>query len=270
MRPDPHKAKATKQWKAKHGTAALSPKHAASTAKPQSSDDHHRRPATEQTGHVGGGLNGTPPRSETTDGEAEVEAQEHKPRSKYARRPLASNAYRYHEPTEDEIRAADEGIDRATEHLRALIGDADEEYDPAMYFQFRDEKGWAQTGAMEDAATDELNRTLLQLDIRSLADSLATIPLHTRLDVDEAELAGLLSVLPKGATGEATPTDPLDIDNLLDLDIPAARPAPPLASSSSQFTSMARNTDTQATTRTGSTTKTSEAEDLKWLDELLG
>ncbi|KAJ3016035.1 hypothetical protein HKX48_004253 [Thoreauomyces humboldtii] len=101
MRPDPHKAKATKRWKSKNAV-----------------------PSTAQGVPLAGERPAPPPPQQPGPESSEDDEVQEKPRSKFARRKLESNAYRFHEPTAEEVLAADADIDRETEALRMLINEA--------------------------------------------------------------------------------------------------------------------------------------------------
>lgn len=133
MRPDQHKAKATKKWKAKHGITTT-PSH------PRKDSEKPSREAEYQDAAA------PVPHNETDIEKPEARRKYSKQispdhekvgckelknhyflklaRSKYARRKIESNAFRYQQPTAEEILAADEGIDRETEELRMLIREA--------------------------------------------------------------------------------------------------------------------------------------------------
>ncbi|KAI8922262.1 hypothetical protein DFJ77DRAFT_436592 [Powellomyces hirtus] len=165
MRPDAHKAKATKKWKAKNGVPSPAP--AAPNPK------HDKRQEISQQPR--------PAEQESTTEDHEGEPPAEKPRSKYARRKVESNAYRYHELTAEEILAADAGIDRETEGLRSLIREAEEEYDPNLYFQFKEERDWA------DVATSDADTGLDEINFKALEATLRTLPVHVRLNISKDE-----------------------------------------------------------------------------------
>ncbi|KAJ3182999.1 hypothetical protein HDU87_007421 [Geranomyces variabilis] len=190
MRPDAHKSKATKRWKAKHGVpAAGAPSAAAAAATSKPSDNRHLD---------GGSRGGPEPTGPAADHSSGDELEE-KPRSRYARRKVESNAFRYHEPTAEEVMAADAGIDRETEELRMLIREAEEEYDPSMYFQFKEERDWANVStAPADSGIDEFNRSRLQIDFAALEASLSKLPVHVRLNVSKADAVAVVKAVGLG------------------------------------------------------------------------
>ncbi|KND00608.1 uncharacterized protein SPPG_03735 [Spizellomyces punctatus DAOM BR117] len=172
MRPDEHKAKASKRWKAKHGIPPRGP---------QKDEGGARRGET--PAGIADQISNT-----NVDSNQIVETEE-RPRSKYARRKIESNAYRYHEPTPAEVLAADEGFDRETEELRRLIRDAEETYDSSVYFQFREEKELlGDVEADGRGEMDEVYGGLLQINFEALETSLKRLPLHVRLSLDEKEI----------------------------------------------------------------------------------
>ncbi|KAJ3147751.1 hypothetical protein HDU89_005110 [Geranomyces variabilis] len=190
MRPDAHKSKATKRWKAKHGVPAASAPGAASAATTQRRSDTRNFEGNSRDGHEQTGS--------AADHSSGDEFQE-KPRSRYARRKVESNAFRYHEPTAEEIMAADAGIDRETEELRILIREAEEEYDPSMYFQFKEERDWANVSTVvSDSAIDEFNRSRLQIDFTALEASLSKLPVHVRLNISKADAVAVVEALGLG------------------------------------------------------------------------
>ncbi|TPX56870.1 hypothetical protein SpCBS45565_g08328 [Spizellomyces sp. 'palustris'] len=171
MRPDEHKAKASKRWKAKHG---ISPR--------GSQKDEGGTRGGERPGGVADQISHT-----NVDSNPIVETEE-RSRSKYARRKIESNSYRYHEPTPEEVLAADEGIDRETEELRWLIRDAEETYDASVYFQFREEKELlGDVEADGRGEMDEVYGGLLQINFEALETSLKRLPLHVRLSLNEKD-----------------------------------------------------------------------------------
>ncbi|KAJ3265882.1 hypothetical protein HK104_006207 [Borealophlyctis nickersoniae] len=189
MRPDPHKAKATRKWKAKNGLPIGRASGGvqvqggdASTRDKQPPPPDNRLP----TPHV----TIAPIPAEETDTEGDVRQQS----LKFARRKLESNAYRYHEPTAEEQLAADAELDMETEDLLGLIRSADEDYDPATYFQFKEEREWVDD-TTPSAKVDNIYQKLLDLDFASLDARLAGLPLHVRLGVDEAGIVGGDSVV---------------------------------------------------------------------------
>ncbi|RUP48098.1 hypothetical protein BC936DRAFT_144968 [Jimgerdemannia flammicorona] len=63
-------------------------------------------------------------------------------------------------------------------------------YDPSTYFQFKEEKDWDDgLGGMEGDGADELYASLMQIRFDDLETSLAKVPLHVRLGLDERDLA---------------------------------------------------------------------------------
>ncbi|KAI9014709.1 hypothetical protein BC832DRAFT_589208 [Gaertneriomyces semiglobifer] len=174
MRPDAHKEKATRRWKAKNGITASShaPKGAgapASAAGTASKSEPEASPVSQPN---------TAQPDESTE----------KPKSQFSRRKIESNAYRYYEPSPEEVLAEDAGIDKETEELRALIKEADEAYDPKLYFRFKEEREWDNVMDESMSKADERDRMLLQLDFATLEASLRQLPLHERLGIDEREL----------------------------------------------------------------------------------
>ncbi|KAI8593695.1 hypothetical protein BDZ88DRAFT_435742 [Geranomyces variabilis] len=215
MRPDAHKSKATKRWKAKHGVPAVSAPDAASAATTQRRSDTRNFEGGNRDGH-----------EQTAADHSSGDEFQEKPRSRYARRKVESNAFRYHEPTAEEIMAADAGIDRETEELRMLIREAgmargcfctqaikreagrpnarlwrfiEEEYDPSMYFQFKEERDWANVSTVvADSAIDEFNRSRLQIDFTALEASLSKLPVHVRLNISKADAVAVVEALGLG------------------------------------------------------------------------
>ncbi|RKO84869.1 hypothetical protein BDK51DRAFT_42506 [Blyttiomyces helicus] len=160
MRPDPHKSKATRKWKAKQAGGGPAPSDASPAAgrggrggrggAPRSGPGRARDPPqqaeaveeTEDDEEAGIGEEGET-RLFRHSPEPESPSTSHKlERSQFSRRKIETNVGRYHEPTAEEIMAAEADIDRETEDLLALIKDAEEDYDPSLYFQFREEREW--------------------------------------------------------------------------------------------------------------------------------
>ncbi|KAJ3149299.1 hypothetical protein HDU86_007022 [Geranomyces michiganensis] len=177
MRPDAHKSKATKRWKAKHGVPTAGSASSSTASKP---DTRHYEAAS-----IGGNPDDNGPPAHSTIDDANEQQ---------------SNAFRYHEPTAEEILAADAGIDRETEELRLLIREAEEaEYDPSMYFQLKEERDWANDSTIiADAGTDEFNRSRLQIDFAALEGSLSRLPVHVRLNVSKADAMAVVEALGLG------------------------------------------------------------------------
>ncbi|KAJ3186537.1 hypothetical protein HDU85_007357 [Gaertneriomyces sp. JEL0708] len=176
MRPDAHKEKATRRWKAKNGITASShaPRGAVVTSAPATKTASKSQPEAV-------------PVSQPSTAQPPDESTE-KPKSQFSRRKIESNAYRYYEPSPEEILAEDAGIDKETEELRALIKEADEAYDPNLYFRFKEEREWDNVMDESMAKADERDRLLLQIDFATLEASLRQLPLHERLGIDEREL----------------------------------------------------------------------------------
>ncbi|KAJ3167742.1 hypothetical protein HDU88_002189 [Geranomyces variabilis] len=209
MRPDAHKSKATKRWKAKHGVPAASAPGAASAGTTQRRSDARNFEGGSRDGH-----------EQTAADQSSGDEFQEKPRSRYARRKVESNAFRYHEPTAEEIMAADAGIDREIEELRMLIREAEEEYDPSMYFQFKEERDWANVSTVgADSATDEFNRSRLQIDFTALEASLSKLPVHVRLNISKADAVAVVEALGLGDQ------DSDDLESEDDQVQEAARPA---------------------------------------------
>ncbi|KAJ3028565.1 hypothetical protein HDV00_010176, partial [Rhizophlyctis rosea] len=182
MRPDAHKSKATRKWKAKHGVAPT-PR---SSHPPQS-----HRPVRAESAAIAPAPATGPSRAQHSkaedlpeDEDERLEAQ--RQRAKFSRRKLESNAYRYAEPTAEGELADDAAVDRETEDLMELIKNADEDYDPSVYFQFKSEKQWTESDAVDE--NDDIHRHLLEIDFADLESALSGLPLHVRLGVEDDAL----------------------------------------------------------------------------------
>ncbi|KAJ3046360.1 hypothetical protein HK097_000939 [Rhizophlyctis rosea] len=192
MRPDPHKTKATKRWKAKQGIPnPPRPTTSSSSSRSTHPESNSTTPQTQPT----------KPDLTPDDEEERLEAQ--RERAKFSRRKLESNGYRYVEPTPEDELADDAAVDRETEDLMELIKNADEAYDPSVYFQFKSEKQW--TTADEVDQNDDIHRHL-EINLADLESSLSTLPLHIRLGVEDNPLWHDIST--PTSTSQSTPTPP--------------------------------------------------------------
>ncbi|KAI8843622.1 hypothetical protein BC829DRAFT_400742 [Chytridium lagenaria] len=147
MKFDPHKAKAARKWKSKN--AAPQPP---SSRPPQKPDD------------------------ESSDEAKEVDAEG---RSKWARRKLTSNAFRYEEPGDDEELEEEEKEAREAQKLANLVKQSAEKKDASSYFRFSAEKDWFEgDDSTEASAFDDL----FKLDIEALETVMYNSPLTCLLN----------------------------------------------------------------------------------------
>ncbi|KAJ3064649.1 hypothetical protein HK102_008137 [Quaeritorhiza haematococci] len=204
MRPDDHKQKASRRWKAKHGvpsgrggstsanSAARGGKDgptdkkpvgtdveagvkATPNARPQAPQQASKPPAVQRSGSGRG----------SDDDSDEGDNMPRAPtRYKYARRTIESNAYRYEDPSANPDQGVGlEDLDQETEDLLDLIRTAGkEDHDSSGYFQFKDEQHWTSTENVQ-----AINSEFDMPDLLELETSLSLLSLGTRLGIPAFE-----------------------------------------------------------------------------------
>ncbi|KAI9323915.1 hypothetical protein DFJ73DRAFT_293557 [Zopfochytrium polystomum] len=183
MKFDPHRAKASRRWKARHQSEG-----AKNTPSSTSSVDS----------------------TATHDNDLDHDSGSDSETRRFGRRKLESNAFRFVDEKIDDNDATvsdsatmaendSKRADRETRNLIALIRDAERELivDPSSYFRFKGEQDWtldSKASLQADLLSEDVSK-LWALDFAGLDEALATLPLSDRFALAENELVYAIILL---------------------------------------------------------------------------
>ncbi|KAJ2955770.1 hypothetical protein NQZ79_g8274 [Umbelopsis isabellina] len=187
MRPDEHKAKASRRYQSKHkkqgDTTALEVAQA--------------RRAAAKAKIAGNSLSAIRRRNADTDRASPAASAPSElnatttPTKTFSRRKIASNKDRYEEKSEQDqiIEDAKLGIDRETTDLVRMLEEKEAEHvgDNSTFFRFKEEQEWEGDEELQSDTEQKLYHNLLALDITELEAVLSKIPYRSRLQLADSD-----------------------------------------------------------------------------------
>ncbi|CAO3669220.1 unnamed protein product [Umbelopsis ramanniana] len=184
MRPDEHKAKASRRYQSKHkkqgeteaADIALARRQAAKAKISGNSIAAIRR----RNGEF---------EQPTATKPAEPESPQQETR-RFSRRKIASNRDRYEEITDEDqiLQDAEMGIDRETTELVNMLEGQElkNSGDNTTFFKFKDEE-WLDDEGLQSEKEQELYQSLLQLDLTELEGVISRIPYRSMMGISESD-----------------------------------------------------------------------------------
>ncbi|KAG2177990.1 hypothetical protein INT43_003243 [Umbelopsis isabellina] len=187
MRPDEHKAKASRRYQSKHKKQG----------DPTALEVAQARRAAAKAKVAGNSLSAIRRRNADIDQASQTASASSEPddtttpTKTFSRRKIASNKDRYEEKSEQDqiIEDAELGIDRETTDLVRMLEEKEAENvgDNSTFFRFKEEQEWEEDDELQSEIEQKLYHNLLALDITELEAVLSKLPYRSRLHLADSD-----------------------------------------------------------------------------------